>query len=494
MGELVGKSIRELNELISSKHVSARQVVQAHYAHIEKTEAELGAFLTLTPDLAYACADAVDREIAAGKRPGPLAGIPAAVKDNICVAAHPTTCASKILANFTPPYDATVVTRLKQAGAAVMGKTNLDEFAMGSSTENSGVKRTRNPWDAKVVPGGSSGGSACAVAAGQAVFALGSDTGGSIRQPASFCGIVGMKPTYGLVSRFGLVAFASSLDQIGPMGRSVDDVAFVMSAICGHDSKDSTSLSGESPDFTRSLAESIAGVRIGIIEELCGQGIDSEVQQAVEAAAAVFCRLGAVVETVSLPNSSHALPVYYLIATAEASANLARYDGVRYGHRAEGAADITELYGKTRDQGFGSEVKRRIMLGTYALSSGYYDAYYRKAQQVRRLVKEDYERAFAVYDLLMCPTAPSPAFAFEAKTGDPLKMYLSDIATIPANLAGLPGISIPCGFSATGLPVGLQLIGPALKDAELLRAASAFERSTEFHKKGSPVLPSAKVC
>ncbi len=488
MTELVGLSIRELRALLLEKQVSARDVLSAHLSHVQAVEPQISAFTTICGELAESQADAVDRKIASGEDSGALGGIPVALKDNICVAGYTTTCSSRILSNYVPPYEATVTTRLVSAGALIIGKTNMDEFAMGSSTENSAFKLTCNPWDTKTVPGGSSGGSAAAVCAGETVVALGSDTGGSIRQPASFCGVAGIKPTYGLVSRFGLVAFASSLDQIGALGRCVLDLATTLGVIAGHDKRDSTSFDQPVPDFAADLDCQVRGLRIGIVTELTGEGIDQEVNLAIAAAVKTFESLGATVEEVSLPNSRHALAVYYLIATAEASANLARYDGVKYGYRAP-ADDIVSMYCQTRSHGFGPEVKRRIMLGTYALSSGYYEAYYKKAQQVRRLIKDDFDRAFADFDVLVCPTSPTCAFAFGAKTDDPLQMYLSDIATIPANLAGVPGISIPCGFGAGGLPIGLQLVGPALSDARLLQAAHAFETATDYHTKRSPVLP-----
>ncbi len=491
MKELVGKSVQELRALLGGKAVSAREVLAAHRQHIDSVEPELQAFNCLTEDLAARQAARVDKLIADGEVLPPLAGVPIALKDNICVPGYPTTCSSRILESYRPPYQATVAERLQEAGAIFVGKTNLDEFAMGSSTENSGFKPTRNPWNTAMVPGGSSGGSAVAVASGMSVIALGSDTGGSIRQPASFCGVAGMKPTYGRVSRFGLVAFASSLDQIGPLGRCLEDVAITLSVISGHDGKDSTSLSLPVPEYVKELTGDVEGLRIGVISELTGQGMDAEVLESVELAARQLGQLGAGVEEVSLPATRHALAVYYLIATAEASANLARYDGVKYGYRHRQAEDLLSMYRASRQEGFGVEVKRRIMLGTYALSSGYYDAYYKKAQQVRRLIKEEFDRAFARFDLLVCPTSPTVAFEFGARTGDPLQMYLSDIATIPVNLAGLPGISIPCGFGKSGLPIGLQLIGPTLGDAQVLRAAHAFEQATEFHKKRSPVLSAA---
>lgn len=494
--ELVGRTTSELRKLLQNKTVSSLEILRAHQDHIAQHESNVQAFLTLTPELAEEQAKRIDDLIARGEALPALAGIPVAIKDNMCVPGYKTTCASKILSDFEPPYQSTAVSRLFEAGAICIGKTNMDEFAMGSSTENSSVQKTFNPWNKDHVPGGSSGGSAAAVSAGFSVIALGSDTGGSIRQPASLCGVVGMKPTYGTVSRFGLVAFASSLDQIGPMARQVEDVAITLSAISGHDKRDSTSLSPlkyGSIDFAKDLrdtsaADLVAGLKIGVIKELIGDGIDADVRKAILDAVEIFTKLGATVEEVSIPTASHALPVYYIIATAEASANLSRYDGVRYGLRDESATDILSMYMSTRSQGFGSEVKRRIMLGTYALSSGYYDAYYKKAQQVRRLMKEDFNKVFANYDLVICPTSPTVAFKVGEKTDDPLTMYLTDIATIPANLAGLPGLSLPAGFGSQGLPIGLQILGNTLSDALVLKAAKAFETTTEFHTRQSPVL------
>lgn len=484
MTELIGKSISDLRKLLDKKEIKALEIAEAHLAHAERIEPELGAFNLLTPELAIAQAQHADKLIASKSAQDlpALTGIPIALKDNICVAGYATTCSSKILANFIPPYQATVVKRLEEAAAVIIGKTNMDEFAMGSSTENSANKLCHNPWNLKRVPGGSSGGSAAAVASGSAVVSLGSDTGGSIRQPASFCGVAGMKPTYGTVSRFGLVAFASSLDQIGPFGRSVEDLAYTLNAISGHDPKDSTSYSDKLPDYVSELKKPVKGLKVGLIKELIGQGIDEEVRKSILAAVEVFKSQGMTVEEVSMPQLKHALPVYYIIATAEASANLARFDGVRYGLRVE-ADDLINMYFKTRQEGFGAEVKRRIMLGTYALSSGYYDAYYKKAQQVRRLIKDEFDKQFQGIDLLISPTSPSVAFEIGAKVDDPLTMYLSDIATIPANLAGLPGVSIPCGFGEGQLPIGLQILAPSLGDATALRAAYAFEQATDFHKK-----------
>lgn len=486
MKEVIGKSVSELRTLLDSKQVKAREIAESHLAHAERFEAQLGAFNCLSKELAIAQADKADQMIAGGNSPSRLSGIPIALKDNMCVAGYATTCSSRILHNFVPPYQSTVVERLNQAGAVLIGKTNMDEFAMGSSTENSAFKLCKNPWDTSRVPGGSSGGSACSVSSGSAVLALGSDTGGSIRQPASFCGVVGMKPTYGTVSRFGLVAFASSLDQIGPFARCVEDVAEILSVIAGHDPKDSTSYKEKLPNYREELKKPIKGLKLGLIKELIGEGIDDDVRKAILDACEVYKQLGAVIEEVSMPQLKHALPVYYLIATAEASANLARFDGVRYGHRSKEAPDLLRMYFNTRQEGFGPEVKRRIMLGTYALSSGYYDAYYKKAQQVRRLIKEEFDKQFKSVDLLISPTSPSVAFEIGSKVDDPLTMYLSDIATIPANLAGIPGISVPCGFGQANMPIGLQVLAPALSDALALKAAYAFEQATDFHKKHPP--------
>ncbi len=481
MANIIGKTISELRLLLERKELTAVEIAEAHLKHIGSSEPELNCFNSVTEELAMRQAELVDALVADGKQLPALAGIPVALKDNICLANYPTTCSSKILENFVPPYHATVTERLLAAGAVIVGKTNMDEFAMGSSTENSAFKKTKNPWNTATVPGGSSGGSAASVAAGSSVVALGSDTGGSIRQPASFCGVAGFKPTYGVVSRFGLVAFASSLDQIGALGRNVEDVALTLSVIAGHDHRDSTSYNQALPDFKAEISKPVKGLRIGLIQELTGEGIDDEVNAAIQESAKVLRDLGAIVEEVSMPYLKHALPVYYLIATAEASANLARFDGVRYGYRDAQSTDILNMYFKTRQAGFGPEVKLRIMLGTYALSTGYYDAYYKKAQQVRRLIKNEFDQQFANYDLLISPTSPSVAFEAGAKTDDPLTMYLSDIATIPANLAGIPGISINCGSGRNGLPIGLQILGPALGDAIVLRLARSFQAATDFH-------------
>jgi aspartyl-tRNA(Asn)/glutamyl-tRNA(Gln) amidotransferase subunit A len=440
--------------------------------------------LHVTTQQALEQARAVDAKIAAGEEIGMLAGIPIGIKDNMCTKGVTTTCASRILENFVPPYESTVTQKLQEAGAVMVGKTNLDEFAMGSSTENSAYQVTANPWDLTRVPGGSSGGSAAAVAAGECVVSLGSDTGGSIRQPASFCGVVGMKPTYGLVSRYGLVAYASSLDQIGPFGRTVEDTAILLNAIAGYDPKDSTSLRTEIPDYTASFKPDLKArrkTRIGIIKETFGKGLDSIVEQAVTKAIDQLQNLGAEIHIISCPRFRYGLPSYYIIAPSEASANLARYDGVKYGLRTPDADNLLSMYTRTRAIGFGTEVKRRIMIGTYALSAGYYDAYYLKAQKVRTLIKQDFENAFKKVDVLVTPTAPTTAFKAGEKTTDPLSMYLNDLMTIPVNLAGLPGISIPCGFDDNGLPIGLQLIGKVLREDQLFQVAYAYEQSTSWH-------------
>ncbi len=443
------------------------------------------AFLHVDRERALDAARGWDERYRRGDDLPALAGLPVVVKDNLCVTGMPTTCGSRILAGWIPPYDATVVSRLKEAGAIILGKTNLDEFAMGSSTENSGFGPTRNPWDPTRVPGGSSGGSAAAVATGMAVLALGSDTGGSIRQPAGFTGIVGLKPTYGRVSRYGLVAFASSLDQVGPLTRTVADAALLFQVIAGRDPRDSTSVDVPVPDAVGALPQGVSGLRIGVAREAFGEGLQRDVNDAVRAAAAQLARLGAVLTEVSLPTIRYALPTYYLLATSEASANLARYDGVQYGLRAA-TDDLFTMYTRTRAQGFGSEVKRRIMLGTYALSAGYYEGFFLKAQRVRTLIREEFSRVFQTVDLVLMPVSPTTAFRLGEKVEDPLQMYLADVYTIPVNLAGLPGISIPCGF-ANGLPIGLQLVGKPFDEAAVLRAAYAYEQATDWHRSRPPI-------
>lgn len=445
---------------------------------IQSLDGDVKAYITVTDELALEQAKAVDKKIAAGESIGMLAGIPMAVKDNMCTEGIPTTCASKMLKSFKPQYNATVVKKLKQEDFVMLGKVNMDEFAMGSTTENSAFFDTQNPWNYDCVPGGSSGGSAASVAADLAVYSLGSDTGGSIRQPASFCGVVGLKPTYGAVSRYGLIAFASSLDQIGPLAKDVTDTALIMNTITGYDKKDSTSADYHHPDYIAALTGDVRGMRIGIPKEYLGEGIDAEVEAQVRAAAAKLEALGAHVEECSLPYTRHAMPAYYLIAPAEASSNLGRYDGVRYGLRAQ-AKDVTTMFCDTREQGFGPEVKRRIMLGTYALSSGYYDAYYLKALKVRNLIKQDYDKAFEQFDCLITPTAPTTAMR-KGQNQDPLALYKSDICTIPTNLAGIPGLSLPYGLDKNGMPIGVQLLGKAFSEPTLLRAAYALEQNTNL--------------
>jgi aspartyl-tRNA(Asn)/glutamyl-tRNA(Gln) amidotransferase subunit A len=482
--EVYKQTIHTLHERLSKKEISAVDLAKKIFARTDAVEPKIRSYITETRELALTQAAAVDAKIARGEKIAPLAGIPGALKDNICTKGVKTTCASKILANFVPPYNATVVDKLAAQDAVITGKANCDEFAMGGSTENSGFFVTHNPWDIDRVPGGSSGGSASAVAAGQAIWALGSDTGGSIRQPAAYCGAVGLKPTYGRVSRYGLVAYASSLDQIGPITRDVTDSALVLNAIAGHDAKDSTSINEAAPDYTKALVQDVKGLKIGLPKEYFGTGIQPEVADAIQKAVAQLKAMGAEVKEVSLPHTDYALPAYYLIAPAEASSNLARYDGVGFGHRAEGS-DIIEMYKKSRSEGFGPEVKRRIMLGTYALSSGYYDAYYLKALQVRTLVKQDFDKAFGEVDVLITPTAPTTAFKI-GELSDPLAMYLQDIYTIPINLAGLPGISLPCGFVG-GLPVGMQIIGKPLAEATIIQAAYAFEQANDYHTRFAPL-------
>ncbi len=480
-------SIRELHQQLINKERSAIEIAQEFLQRIQDLEPKLHSFLRITEEQALNQAQQVDAQIAAGENIGLLAGIPIGIKDNLCTQGIPTTCGSRILENFVPPFESTVTTRLAAAGAVMVGKTNLDEFAMGSSTENSAYQLTANPWDLARVPGGSSGGSAAAVAANECVVALGSDTGGSIRQPASLCGVVGMKPTYGLVSRYGLVAYASSLDQIGPFGQSVEDAAILLGAIAGYDAQDSTSLKVEVPDYTQSLKPDLKGMKIGVIQETFGDGLDPEVKAVVEGAIAQLKDLGAEIQEISCPRFRYGLPTYYIIAPSEASANLARYDGVKYGFRKPDAETLMEMYTKTRAEGFGPEVKRRIMIGTYALSAGYYDAYYLKAQKVRTLIKQDFETAFESVDVLVCPTAPTTAFKAGEKTADPLSMYLSDLMTIPVNLAGLPGLSLPCGFDRQGLPIGLQIIGNVLREDQVLQTAYAYEQATTWHQKRPPL-------
>ncbi|HRY29437.1 MAG TPA: Asp-tRNA(Asn)/Glu-tRNA(Gln) amidotransferase subunit GatA [Elusimicrobiota bacterium] len=475
-------SARQIAEQVGARKVSAEEVTNAFLARIAAWDPRVKAFLSVLKDTAVAQARAVDEQVRRGEKAGPLAGVPVAVKDNMCVRGTRTTCSSKILENFTANYDATVIAKLRAAGAVFIGKTNLDEFAMGSSTENSAFFTTRNPWNTDYIPGGSSGGSAAAVAARLAPLALGSDTGGSIRQPATCCGVVGMKPTYGLVSRFGLIAFASSLDQIGPFAWNIADAAALLGVIAGHDPHDSTSVNRSVPDYLPALTAGVKGLTAGLPEEYFRGGLDPEVERAVEESIRVLEKAGMRFEKISLPHTDAAVSVYYILAPSEASANLARFDGVRYGTRAPEATTLLEQYELSRARGFGPEVKRRIMLGTYALSSGYYDAYYLKAQKVRTLIKRDFDDAFQKVDLILTPTAPTPAFRIGERTDDPLRMYLSDIFTISCNLAGLPGLSMPCGFSSKGLPLGLQILGKPFGEEQVFSAAAAYEQATDWNR------------
>lgn len=481
MSELYRFGIWELRGLLKRREASVRDLVEAIIERIEVIEPKIKAYLTLNRERALKISGQCQRLIDSGDD-SPVLGIPIAIKDNICTEGIRTTCASKILHNFIPPYESTVTSRLIEKGYIMIGKTNLDEFAMGSSTENSGFFVTRNPWDINRIPGGSSGGSAAAVAADECIAALGSDTGGSIRQPAALCGVVGLKPTYGRVSRYGLVAFASSLDQIGPITKNVRDAAILLNIISGHDLNDSTSVPLPVPDFTASIGKDIKGVKVGIPREYFIEGMDREVEASIREAIGVLESLGAIPVEISLSHTGYAVATYYVLATSEASSNLARYDGVKYGFRAPGK-DLIDMYMKTRAEGFGPEVKRRILLGTYALSSGYYEAYYKKAQQVRTLIKRDFDDAFKVVDAIITPTTPTPAFRIGEKVSDPLQMYLSDIFTISANLAGVPAISIPCGFSSENLPIGLQIIGRPFDEEMILQIAHAYEQSTEWHKR-----------
>jgi aspartyl-tRNA(Asn)/glutamyl-tRNA(Gln) amidotransferase subunit A len=470
-------------DAIRAKKISSTDLTRQALDRIAKLDPQIQAFNETYPDRAMQQAKSADE----GRISGPLAGVPIALKDNLCTTYGKTTCSSKMLENFRAPYDATIVKKLEAAGAVILGKTNLDEFAMGSSTENSAFRTTRNPWDTTRIPGGSSGGSAAALAAGMCCASIGSDTGGSIRQPAALCGLVGLKPTYGRVSRYGLVAFASSLDQIGPFGWTVADAALLMNVISGRDVKDSTSVDAKVPDYLAELEKPIAGLRIGIVKEYeLGSGVDPQVKAAVDAAIKQYQALGAEIVPVSLPHTEYGIAAYYVIAPCEASSNLARYDGVHFGHRtAEPVKDIIELFSKSRAEGFGEEVQRRIMIGTYALSSGYYDAYYVRAQKVRALIKRDFDHAFEKCDVILCPTSPTPAFKAGEKTGDPLQMYLCDVFTVTCNIAGIAGLSMPCGFT-TGekpLPIGLQLLGPTFGEEKLLRIARMYEAATDWHNK-----------
>jgi aspartyl-tRNA(Asn)/glutamyl-tRNA(Gln) amidotransferase subunit A len=478
---MIEYTANELLNLLARGEITSEALTAQFFQAIRQRDARVQAFLHLDERAAIEQARASDAKRKRGEVLGRLAGVPIAVKDVLCTAGQPTTCGSKILQNFVPPYDAHVITRLKEADAIILGKTNLDEFAMGSSTENSAFKVTHNPWDLERIPGGSSGGSAAAVAAGETPWALGTDTGGSIRQPASLCSVVGLKPTYGRVSRFGLVAFASSLDQIGSLTHNVADAALLLEVIAGHDPRDSTSVNQPVPPYSETFDQPVDPLIIGVAKEYFGEGLDPEVEQSIRAALSVYEKLGAKIKEVSLPHSPYAIAAYYIVATAEASSNLARYDGVHFGHRAKDFDNLIDMYCQSRGEGFGKEVKRRIMLGTYALSSGYKDAYYVKALKVRRLIKDDFDKAFTECDVIMGPTAPTPAFKIGEKTENPLAMYLSDIYTISCNLAGLPGLSIPCGFTKSNLPIGLQILAPPFEEDKLLRVARMHERATDWH-------------
>ena len=475
-------SVEKASKMLKDKEISSVELTNALLDRIDEKDKPIEGYITVAKEDALNSAKLADENIKNGGI-SPLTGVCASVKDNICTDKILTTCASKMLYNFVPPYDATVVKKLKAQGSVIIGKTNMDEFAMGSSTETSYFKKTKNPHDLAKVPGGSSGGSAAVVAADEAIFALGSDTGGSIRQPSAFCGVVGLKPTYGLVSRFGLVAFASSLDQIGPITKNVTDSAVVLNAIAGYDKMDSTSADEKTDDYTKSLGESVKGLKIGIPKEYIGEGIQKEVKDAIMSAAKVYESLGAEIFEFSLPMTKYALPAYYIMSSAEASSNLARFDGVKYGYRAENYTDLTDMYLKTRSEGFGSEVKRRIMLGTYALSAGYYDAYYKKAQQARTLIRNSFAEAFDKFDVILTPTAPTTAFEIGKNITDPITMYLNDICTVSVNIAGLPAISIPCGYDKTNMPIGLQLIAKPFAENTLFKTAYAFEQNTDFAHK-----------
>lgn len=483
MNELLRKTAKEQSKALKNKEVSAVELTKAALYRIKDVDEKIGAFNSLTEQTALETAKKVDEKIAHGEELPLLAGIPLALKDNMNLIGSKTTASSKILENFVSPFNATISEKLLNNLVPILGKANLDEFAMGSSNENSAFKKVHNPWDLNKVPGGSSGGSAASVAACEVTLSLGSDTGGSIRLPASFCGIVGMKPTYGRVSRYGLIAFASSLDQIGPFARTVEDAANLLEVISGHDPKDSTSLNIPVEHYAASLNNDIKGLKVGVIKELMADGLSEDVQKAIENAIECYKKLGAQIVEISLPNLKHSIGIYYILATAECSSNLARFDGVKYGYRTPDAKNLLEMYTKTRAEGFGPEVKRRIMLGTYALSSGYYDAYYKKAQQMRALVTQDFIEAFKKADILISPTCPNTAFELGAKSNDPLAMYLTDIATISANLAGIPGLSVPAGFDKDGMPIGLQILAPQLQEAKLFNAAHKFEQANDYYTK-----------
>jgi aspartyl-tRNA(Asn)/glutamyl-tRNA(Gln) amidotransferase subunit A len=481
--QLYELTIHSAHQLLKKKEISSQELTQAVLERIDGVEEKVGAYITIAAEMAMDHAKHADQLMINGHCTS-LTGIPFVIKDVICTQGLRTTCGSQILENFVPPYDATVIKKLKAAGAVIVGKSNMDEFAMGSSTENSGLKITHNPWDLTCIPGGSSGGSAAAVATDMCIGALGTDTGGSIRQPASHCGVVGMKPTYGRVSRFGMVAFASSLDQIGPLAKDVKDCALLMNVIAGYDTADSTSVPKDVPDYTSFFNEGLKGTTVGIpVEYYVAEGLDPEVSKAVNKAITVIESLGAKCVEVSLPHTKYVVAVYYVIAPSEASSNLARYDGVKYGYRNKDKKDLLKMYRSTRSKGFGPEVQRRIIIGTYCLSAGYYDAYYGKASQVRTLIMQDFKKAFETCDVILCPVAPTPAFKIGEKINDPLTMYLSDVFTLSANLAGIPGMSVPCGFSTEGLPIGLQILGTHFDEENLFKVAYNFEQATDFHKK-----------
>ena len=484
--EITELTVHELQEKLQKKEITLPEITKAYAKRIEEKEKEVQAFLTILAEDAEKQSTEIQQKVDKGEKIGSLAGIPIGIKDNICTKGIKTTCASKMLENFISPYDATVMEKIKAEGMITLGKLNMDEFAMGSATEYSAFQKTRNPWNLKAVPGGSSGGSAAAVAADLVPWALGSDTGGSIRLPASFCGVVGLKPTYGLVSRYGLVAFASSLDQIGPITKDVEDCAMLLNVITGHDERDTTSENREKVDYTKAIRSDVKGMKIGIPKEYFGEGIDKEVKETLEKAIQTYQELGATVEECSLDIADYALATYYIIACAEASSNLGRFDGIRYGYRTPNYKNLKELYRRSRSEAFGAEVKRRIILGTYVLSSGYYDAYYKKAQQVRTLVKKEFEEAFQKYDFLLTPTAPNVAFEIGTKSNNPLEMYLADICTVSVNIAGLPAISIPCGVNSKGMPIGMQLIGSKFSEETLLQAGYTLEQKIEFRKKYKP--------
>ena len=484
--EIIDLTVHELQEKLKNKEITVEEITKAYVDRIKEKEGDVQAFVNTLTDEALEQSKAIQKDIEDGKITGDFAGIPIGIKDNMCTKGVKTTCSSKMLENFVAPYDATVVEKLNSEHLIDLGKLNMDEFAMGASTEYSAFKKTKNPWNLNTVPGGSSGGSAAAVAAGMVPWALGSDTGGSIRQPAAFCGVVGLKPTYGLVSRYGLVAFASSLDQIGPITKDVRDSAMLLNLIAGHDEKDTTSENVPKKDYTKALKNDVKGLKIGIPKQYYGEGINSEVKEKLEEAIETYKKLGATVEEFSLDIADYALATYYIIACAEASSNLGRFDGIRYGYRTTNYTNLKDIYRNSRSEGFGPEVKRRIILGTYVLSSGYYDAYYKKAQQVRTLVKKEFDEAFKKYDVLLTPTSPTVAFEIGTKSSNPLEMYLADICTVPVNIAGLPGISVPCGVDSNGMPIGMQLIGNRFEEEKILNAAYTFEQEIKFRENYKP--------